>query len=55
MSRRNTNTRYDVKSVADRYFAEQCKRLGELMFPAPMPIFIPVPVTPKRNRRKSRV
>lgn len=45
-------TRYDVKSIAERYFKEQCQRLGELSFPAPMPIFIPVPVTPKRNRRK---
>ena len=49
------NTRYDVKSIADRYFAEQCERLGEIVFPATsafVPVFIPVPVTPKRNRRK---
>jgi len=49
MARRNTNTRYDLKSVVDRYIQDQIKRLG----PMPEPIFIPVPVTPKRNRRKS--
>ena len=45
-------SRYDVKSIADRYFKEQCERLGDIVFPAPMPVFIPVPVTPKRNRKK---
>ncbi len=49
MSRRNTNTRYDLKSIVDRYIKEQIARLG----PMPEPVvFVPVPVTPKRNRRK---
>lgn len=49
MSRRNTNTRYDLKSIVDRYIADQIRRLGPL---DAMPVFVPVPVTPKRNRRK---
>lgn len=52
MPRHNTKTRFDVKSIADRYFQEQCDRLGSLLPLEVMPVFIPVPVTPKRNRRK---
>ena len=51
MSRRNTNTRYDLKSIVDRYWAEQVNRLGPIE-PFVQPVFVPVPVTPKRNRRK---
>ncbi len=48
MSRRNTNTRYDLKTIVDRYIKEQIARLG----PIEPVVFVPVPVTPKRNRRK---
>lgn len=51
MSRRNTNTRYDLRTIVDRYISEQVARLGPLD-PIQVPVFVPVPVTPKRNRRK---
>lgn len=48
------NHRFDMRSVtrkADEYFREQCRRLGPLD-PITTFVFVPVPVTPKRNRRK---
>lgn len=50
----NIKHRFDNRTIArkaDDYFRDQCRRLGpvdhEVRF-----VFVPVPVTPKRNRRK---
>lgn len=44
--RRLTTTKYDVKSVADRYFKEQCARLG------PIVTFKVTDKKPTRTRKK---
>jgi len=52
--------RYDVKSIADRYWFEQCERLGPITHPAPIESFaLPagwtvVKAKPKRAPRGSR-
>lgn len=52
MARKNSaSKRFDVRAIADRYFQEQCERLGPLDYTTQL-VFVPVPTTPKRNRRK---